>query len=337
MMEFLTFISNRLRAFFSGESPKQDDNDPDLVVGKEKALAFSFAIFFALCLWVIVNMSRDFNVTIDVPIELTNIPANEAVSSDIPEYASINLTGEGWKLISLYNNPPTVSLDAESRQVNLFEQIRNQVNSFSDMNIIQVDPLILTVETEEKTSKKVPVVAQMDIRFRDQFGVLQDPVLEPDSVTVTGAQSVLNELYAWETAELTLDNVNRSLERSVDLAAPEGGLIVEPSSVTLRLEVAEFTEAEVRIPVRTRNLPPGKAVTYNPSSITVKFDVPIEQYSEVQGTRPFAAFVDYSTLESDTTGLVTPEIEEISSGLDVQVRLKNFQPSRVSYFNILPD
>lgn len=338
-MDIINFITERIKSFLSPENPaRAEDADQDEFFRKEKLIAFGISFFFALCLWFVVNMNRDFNVTIDVPIQLTNLPDDVAVSSDIPENASVNLTGEGWNLIKIYRNPPPVNLSADSRQINLFDQLRNQSNAYSDMSIMQVEPILLTIETETKATKMVPLQSRVEFQLEDQFGPVSSPELEPDSVRLTGPQSVLEELNEWETDTLILTNIRENVEIPVDVRSPSSGVSIEPQTTVFRLEIAEFTESEIRVPVRTRNLPSGKAVTYNPSSIVVRFDVPLDQYSQVQGTRPFAAYVDYSTIEQDSTGLVTPEIERVDSeNSDLTVRLRSFQPARVSYYNIIPD
>lgn len=335
-MNLFTFISERFKRFFSGEEPASpEEPDQSKFFGREKTIAFTVTVIIALCLWFIVNLSRDFNVTLEVPIRLVNLPEDVALSSDLPEYVSVNLTGEGWKLIPIYNNPPQISLSAESQQINLFEQMRNQVGAFSDLNVLQVDPIMLNIETEQKTSKRVPIVPRVDLQMRSRYGTTQEPGIAPDSVTITGAQSKVEEIEVWETDSLELRDVHRSQEREIELQSPESGIILEPSVVTLRVDVAEFTEAEVRVPIRTRNLPSGEAVSYNPSSITVRYDVPIEHYAEAQNTRPFTAYVDYEAMEDDTTGFITPQIENNLE--DINVRLRSFRPSQVSYFNIIPD
>ncbi len=334
-MTFLKFISDRFKQFFSGDGPsKSEETKSSELEGREKVIAFSIALFFALCLWFIVNLNRDFTVSINVPIHLSNLPDDLIVSNEIPATARVNISGEGWKLISVYSNPPRVVVNAEAQQVNLSEQVRNQVSAFTDLNVVQVEPSQLNIETERKTSKKVPILNRVDISLRSQYGLLQDPVFIPDSVLVKGAESKLAELEAWETANVEISDVNRSMEREVQLKAGSSSLMIDPTSVVMQLDVAEFTEAEIRVPVRTRNLPSGQAVTYNPSSITVRFDVPIEQYSEIQGTRPFSAYVDYSVIEGDDSGRITPEVE-VSETTDQIVRLRSFQPPRVSYFRVV--
>lgn len=334
-MKFLNFISERIKSFFSMDpASKPDAADSSHFENREKAIAFSVALFFALCLWFIVNLSRDFNVTIEVPIILSNLPSDVTVSSDIPKTASVVLTGEGWDLISVYTNPPRVLINAESDDVNLAEQLRSQVGVFSNLNIIQVRPTQLIIEKERRISRKLPVRNRTNIQFADQFGLLSDPVLSPDSVTAIGAESVLDELEFWDTAETGFTNINESVNRIVQLHSMSG-ITLEPSTVILSMEVAEFTEAEIRVPIRTRNLPSGRAVSYNPSSITVRYDVPLQQFSEAQGVRLFNAFVDYSLIEEDDLGTIAPDIEIADNNYNV--RLRSFQPPRVSYFRIVPE
>jgi YbbR domain-containing protein len=334
-MNLWNFLSDRLKVFFSSNDAEAEDPDEQNFFAREKVIAFSIAFVFALSLWFVVNMNRDFNISVEVPIELVNLPENLALRSEVPDHATVNVTGEGWKLISLYSNPPMVNLSAESRQINLFEQIRNMSGAFSDLNVMQVEPIMLTIETEEKATKKVPIVPRFDLSLQNQFGLIGEPAISPDSVTLTGAESRLEEISEWETEEISFNNVSRSLEREVPLKQPEGSILLDVQEIMFRADVAEFTEAEVMVPVRTRNLPSGKAVSFNPSSITVRFDVPIHQYSDVQGVRPFAAFVNYEDMEQNDTGYIIPQVEKITDDFDV--RLRTFQPQRVSYFNIIPD
>lgn len=334
-MGFFDFISDRFRNFFSFKF-KSKAEDPDVYAeNREKIVAFSIALIISLCLWFIVNLSRDFNVTIQVPIQVANVPDDEIISSDVPETATVNISGEGWNIISIYNNPPKVLVTARDGSVNLADQMRNQISSFSDVSIIQVQPSQLNIETEQKAIKVVPIVNNVRLNLREQFGLLSEPQITPDSITISGGASRLEKINQWQTAEILINDVNSDIQRTIPLQAPESGLSLSPDVVSFEAQVAEFTEAEVRVPVRTRNLPAGRAVTFNPSSVTVRFDVPLEQYSEVEGTRPFRAYVDYSVIEEDTSGRVAPEIEVAET--DYFIRLKGFQPPRVSYFRIVPE
>jgi len=335
-MSFLNSITDWVKRIFSGkDNLGSDEPDTDHAENREKVIAFSIAFFISVCLWFIVNLSRDFNVTIQVPIQVASIPEGEIISSDVPDYASVNVSGEGWNIISVYNSPPRILVTAESGEVNLSEQMRNQISAFSDLNIIQVQPPMVTIETEKKATKKVPISNNVELNLREQFGLLEDPVITPDSVTISGTADALENITEWATEDVQINNVNSSFQRNISLQQPDSGVSLDRETVNYQVEVAEFTEAEVRVPIRTRNLPAGRAVTYNPSSITVRFSIPIDQYSEIQGEQPFQAYVDYSVLEEDSSGRVAPEIEVMETRFNI--RFRSIQPSRVSYFRIVPE
>lgn len=336
MKAFFQFISERFTRFFSGINPTYgDESQLTPYEGKEKFIAFGIALFFSICLWFIVNLSRDFNLILDVPIKLTALADDVSVVSDVPEFASVSISGEGWKLLSIYTNPPRLTLSAEAGEVNMADLIRNQVGAFSDLNVMQVYPPRLTVETERRIEKRVPVQNRVGIFTRDRHSLISDPVLVPDSITIRGAETILEQITYWETTETALHDITGFSRHRIQLRQGERGVIPQTESVLIEVEAAEFTEAEQRVPIRTRNLPGGSAVTFNPSSILVRFDIPIHQYNEVQRARLFQAFVDFTLLDEDDSGFVIPEVELIEE--QYIARIRSFQPPRVSYFRIVSE
>lgn len=312
-----------------------DQDDDSKLFSRQKVFGFLFALFLSLSLWMIVNMGRDYNISMTIPIQIVNLPDDVALSSEVPDHAAVSVSGEGWSLFNLYTNPPQITLSVENQQVNMFEQVRQQIGSISDVSVMQVDPMFLEIETEQRITKQVPVESGVSLSTREQYGMIGSARFSPDSVTVTGPASRVDQIEYWRTRELTVREVNTNVEMNVELEDPGPGLRVEPVQVLLEATIAEFTEAQVRIPVRSRDLPSGVAITFSPSSIVVRYDVPIEQYNAVQSMRPFMAYVDYERIEADTTGLIRPQVERVTNEFDV--RLRSFQPTRVSYFNILPD
>lgn len=333
-MSIFTSINEKFSELISGHWGFDEDDDSKFF-SRQKVIGFMFAMLLSISLWIIVNMGRDFNVNMLIPIQIINLPEDVALSTEIPEFAAVSVSGEGWSLFNLYTNPPLITLSVENQQVNMFEQVRQQIGSISDVTVMQVDPMFLEIETEQRVSKKVPVESQVNLSTRDQYGILGAPTFSPDSVTISGPASTVEQVDAWNTIESEVVDVSADLDLTIELESPGSGLTVEPERVLLHADVAEFTEAQVRIPVRSRDLPSGMAITFSPSSILVRYDVPINQYNDVQSVRPFIAYVDYERIEEDTTGLITPQLEKITEEFDV--RLRSFQPTRVSYFNILPD
>jgi hypothetical protein len=76
-------------------------------------------------------------------------------------------------------------------------------------------------------------------------------------------------------------------------------------------------------------------VSFSPLSITVKYDVPIDEYAELKDQSPFRAFVTYRQLQQDSTGFIVPQIEQLTDQFHIKVR--SFQPRNVAYFMVVGD
>ncbi|MDZ7807596.1 MAG: hypothetical protein U5K71_10820 [Gracilimonas sp.] len=98
-------------------------------------------------------------------------------------------------------------------------------------------------------------------------------------------------------------------------------------------DISEFTEGEATVYINTRGLPRGQNVTYNPASVSITYDVPIEQFAEVAELQPYEAYVTYSEILEDSTGYVTPDIDLIEPGYELRIR--NFKPKAVAYFTVI--
>lgn len=311
---------------------KKSDEDDIAGMGRERIVVFIVAFILALCLWLMVNLSVDYNLNVDLPIHLGAVPADKALVNDLPEKATVSITAEGWKLINLYSNPPSINIDVSDSNVNLREQVQQQMNTFG-VEFQTVQPLVLNVQLEDRISKKVPVESKVNVSFKDQYDFLDLPKIQPDSITVNGAISLLENIETWPTDSVQIKNVSKNFSRAISLESPGELVNLSQSQVMYNASVAQYTEGEVNVNIFTRNLPQDRVISYSPVSLTVKYDVPIDEYAQVQDRTPFQAYVNYSQILQDSTGFVTPQIEQI--GNNYHVKLRSFQPRRVAYFMVL--
>lgn len=328
-------VINWFSRTYSEFSRRKIAREKEDIPQSERIVVFIFAFMIALSMWLLVNLGRDFNLTLNLPVMHADPPEGQAFITEIPRSANTTVSGEGWKLISIYNNPPQVIVPVEEGTINVFEAVQASLSNFPDVSVSKVQPMIVNVNTEEKMEKRVPIRNDLTIETRRRFNVIGSISITPDSVTVSGARSLIEPIEYWPTEAGELEDVKENLDIEVQLRTAQRLIDVQTEKVRIKAEIAEFTEAEVRIPVITRNLPAGRRVSYSPSVLTVRYDVPINQYSEATSVIPFQAYVNYSTIVNDTTGYVTPQIEPDIEGLDV--RLRSYQPRRVSYFNVVAE
>jgi hypothetical protein len=312
---------------------RSSSEDDSTFSTREKVLVFTVAYGIALGLWLMVNLDRDFVITLDLPVVQGTVADNQALLSPIPASLNVGISGVGWKLINLYNNPPTVSLNLQNGTINLFEQVRDALGPGSDFNITKVQPSILNVNLEERLEKRVPVDLRMDINFRSQFGFVGPISIQPDSVTLSGARSRVQGITSWPTVILSREGLRDPLNTLVPMESTPEVISIDTPEIRVIAAVAEFTEGELRVPVVTRGLPRGRLVSYTPTHVLVRYSVPIDEYEYSVEQVPFVVYVPYAQIMSDSTGVVMPTVE--TNPGELNVRLRTVTPRSISYFLIV--
>lgn len=327
-------ILERIKLFFKVRTPNPDQDIRSK--RRERIAVFVIAYIMALSLWFIVNLNGDYRITINIPIEVGAIPQDMALAEGLPEFLEVEVSGDGWKLVNLYSNPPEIPIDVIEGEVNLFDQVRQRFTVEQDVSVLKVQPLFISIGLEQKISKKIPIKLHSDLQFEDRYGLVSDPVFNPDSLTITGARSQINKIDYWMLSDtLSLSNVREDISQIIPITPKDPLIDYDVDQIRFLADVSEFTEGEVSVYIRTRNIPRGNIINYNPSTVTIRFDVPIEQYVEVQNLRPYEVYVPYQEILEDSTGFVTPDIELVTT--EYQIKLRSFQPKAVAYFSVLDD
>lgn len=327
-------ILERIKRFFKAGAP-----NPDQDVGqkrRERIAVFIIAYIMALSLWFIVNLNGDYRITINIPVEAGVVPPDMALVDGLPEFLQVEVSGDGWKLVNLFSNPPEIPIDVVEGEVNLFDQVRQRFTVEQDVSVLKVQPLFINIGLEPRISKKIPIELATDLEFEDRYGLVSTPGFQPDSITITGAQSHVDEIDRWLIPDtLSLENIREDISENIEITSIDPLIEYDIEEITFQADVSEFTEGEVSVIIRTRDNPRGSIINYNPSTVTIRFDVPIEQYTELQNQRLYEVYVPYEEILEDSTGFVTPDIELVTT--QYEIKLRSFQPKAVAYFSVLDE
>jgi hypothetical protein len=314
-------------------SGKGDRMSP--ISGGEKVLVFSVAYGIALGLWLMVNLDREFNLELELDVLPGRIAEDKALASPIPSAVTVGISGAGWKLLNVYNNPPVLLVDLETTPVNLFEEARVLFAGNQDVSVTKVQPSILNAALEDRLTRRVPVDLRLEMAFRRQYDIVGESGFWPDSVTISGARSRIEGINSWPTDVMELSDIREDIAVNVSLSKPSPVVSVSADQVRFQARVTEFTEGELRIPVAATGLPRNRQVTFIPASVEVRYSVPIDQYMLSQEVAPFQVTVPFDQITRDTTGLVVPLV--VVTPTDLEVRLRGIQPRSVTYFVIIQD
>lgn len=297
---------------------------------REKVLVSMVSYGLALILWLMVNMDREFTITVDIPVVLGELTADRSLTQSIPDEIQATITGPGWSLMSFQGNLPILVLDVMQEQVDVLARLRDLTSAAEGITVVRAQPFLLNVRLDERVLRRVPVTHQLDVRFRNRYDRVGEFRLTPDSIDISGARSVVDTIRTWSTIRREITNVRDSLDLTLALNEPPPYLQISHNAVRVEVGVSEFTEGEVRIPIRTRGNPRGQDVVFSPATLTVRYDVPIDEYARSQTQTLFAAYVPFGVMVRDSTGFVVPQVERTESVSNVRIR--STQPRAVAYY-----
>jgi YbbR domain-containing protein len=329
---FKYFINN-LKDFITGlwGSWRGKKGKPIYVISRKKVATFIICLFLAFILWMIVNLDRVYRINLQVPIALGKNSTQQVLAQKLPPAITASVSGRGWDLIKLYNHPPRIYVHITGKQINVFQQVRQQMSN--NIAVQKVEPFYIQPKLEPSKSRKVPVKANVDVHFAKQYGFIQKPTIIPDSVTVRGASSRIDDIHYWPTDSLTFKKVKKNIYTNISLKKPNSLIHLSDAKVSYQATVVQFTEGKVKVPVEKRNFPMGTVVSFNPSSVTVKYSIPLQEYAKFSEGQPFVAYVTYAQLEKDSTGFLVPQIKKRPQKAHLKVRA--IQPKVISYFTII--
>lgn len=307
-----------------------DDADDD----GGRGLAMLLSLVVALALWFTFSMRETYTVSVTVPIEVTSVPRGQALRSSPPATVTAQVQGEGWSLIALTRRVPPVRLAATSPQVDIVAAL-SEGRLPAGVSVVGAQPRTVELDLDTRTTRRVPIRLVTSLDMAPSHGLLRPPILSPDSVVVSGAQSLLGTLTSWPTEPLTGENVRSSLAQWVLLRDTLGGLVDTDRRQTLaRVLIGEFTEGERMLPVEVRGRPADAPdVRFEPAMVRATYRVPSDDtYERAEAAEGFVATVDYADILRDTTSGTVPVSPRVPPGLDVRDVVVT--PSRVGYFLI---
>ena len=296
------------------------------------AVALSLAV--AVGLWVSFSLRETYTVVADVRLRVAAVPDGQALSARPPPVARATFRGEGWKLLLLARTAPVVSLYADAEAVDL-ERAVAASGLPAGVDVQGVRPQTIRLDLDRRVVRRVPVRLVSSIRTDPSFGLLRPPRLLPDSVTVSGAASLVDRLDAWPTVRLDAADARASFTVPVALQDTLAGLVTASGrTTTVQVSIAEFTEGTRSLPVRVANAPRGApAVRTEPARVQATYRVPItrdDAYGQAARAPGFVAVVDYRDIARDTTSGSVAVAARVPAGLDV--RDVYLSPRRVEFF-----
>ncbi len=296
---------------------------------KKKFPLIFLSVLISIIFWISVSLSGEYYYTLTVPMKLINIPKGLAVSSRIPDKASIKIRGKGWKILSYLlstDNPFVVSVQEENNhQIILRNSISENAWLTNDVNVVEIIPNSIKVSFDRTIEGKRKVIGNWKFSFKEGYGLARPVALRPDSVEVLASKKLLAEITTIGTIPKEFVELDKAFTEIIPLETING-VIIKPEAVEAFFDVQKIVDKEfTNIPVEVRNIPPDRTVILIPNEITVSAKGGIELLARAQSNE-FIAWIEYRDIVADTLGTIEPNIQ-----LPPFLQLNYLNPERLRF------
>lgn len=265
------------------------------------------ALTIAAGLWFFVNAgARTSERTLRVRLDLINIPTGMVITSNVPDYIEVRVTGSGLMLSSIDAKSLQTSLDLAGVQPGVATYTLN-AKDFAlprSVEVNRITPSRISLAVDRLVRRKLPI--RIDYRGDPEPGlkVVEVQVL-PNEVAVTGPRARIAQLSEIDTQPLDRATLQPGVnERTLDLLGPGGQVQLRRPTVVAQVvverELSERTFEDVPVVLKS-----GEGWTVHPKQIRIVVRGPkvdIGGFELAEG----AAYVDASSLTGGEAVQVRP-------------------------------
>ena len=293
-------------------------------------LLISMSISFLF--WLIIKLSQDYKANREVTIQY-RLPDGMAFVEYPPDQIKITLDGPGWDLMYDYfegnDNLITFNLSSTPIQNITNSQIKQELTkilSSSNLTIFNTDFDYISIELEESSLRKVPIVLNQNLSFVPGFQLKSNIEISPDSINLWGPASLIAAYESWPTTLLQVDNVKDDIEAELELKTNTLPMIeLSSSTVFIKVSVEQYTEKSMFLPLSVRNAPDSLKVF--PDKVRISFQVGLSQYDTITENH-FLLEVDLAGIPVNQTNNTAPIL---LSKQPAHVKNIRFSPKSVSF------
>ncbi len=271
-------------------------------------------VIFSVILWFTVNMAYEYQATVDVPIDLQNIPDGKALRPPVQRYITFQVRGSGWQLAGLSFSPElryVIDLNGVRRRkiIDVNRELNTRLRAPAGLELFDPEPDTAIVFLDTYAEKTVPVVSLVEIEIRPGYGQVGKMVMRPDKIRIGGAKSLIDKITSWPTKKERFTDVKSDLSLTVPISdSLRYEISRSEATVVIEVNVQPFAEKTFSgIPIEVSATPAKWEVILIPPKVDLIVRGGLDQLTNTTA-EDFLATIDYRMILLDTTGNIQPEI-----------------------------
>lgn len=240
----------------------------------------------ATLFWIILSLNDNVTRSIDLRIQIANVPDSVTFISDPPASFHVIVRDKGTKLLrSGMLSHPHLEFNFRDfaddgvfriRKSDFNTALKSAFGASAQIMSASLDSLSLTYTTEK--GKRVPVVVVSDVSAAPGFVVAEKPTPMQKWVLVYSCSEMVDTVTRVYTEPVVKRNLSETEEVDVKFR-PIKGMKITPASVRVKVPVEPLVKKESMININVENVPEGYSLLLFPNRVKVVYYVPMSVFS----------------------------------------------------------
>lgn len=297
---------------------------------KNKIITISLIALFSIGLWISVALSQDYIITVNMPVQYTDLPPNYSIGSTSVDEVYLQIKGKGWELAKLdlapkveYNIPVHKRIGHHKNNLNDFIEANSWItNAFK---VLDISPNQVEYDVEKNGTKIVKVGKNINLVFKPGYGIVSQVSISPETVEISGPLQLLDKIDTIKTQYVEFDDIGDNVNAEIRLEEING-ITVSTKKCTVKFEVQKIVDKTFEgIEVEARSVPSSKELVLYPGKIDVVLRGGINTLGKLTNDS-IKAYVDYWRALKENSGSIEPVVE-----IPKFTTISDVQPKKIEY------
>ena len=262
-----------------------------------RIFSFFICLLISAFLWLISALNRSYTRTVAIPVKFANYPVGKRIVNKLPPYIMADIKTTGAKLLMLLvkksiaeitidiasvTNKKSLSGNTSINTVAFIGNLSKLLNT--DVDLIKVKPDSIHFIFGKTFTKKVFIKPQVQINYNIPQGIFKRIKVIPQFINISSDSVTLSKIDTLYTEKLVLNNLNQKVEQQANIQLPEdldGLVALSAQKVTLQINLDEYAQKIIQLPVKVLNVPANISVKTFPATVSVTITVPYIQFDSL--------------------------------------------------------
>jgi YbbR domain-containing protein len=227
----------------------------------------------AIVLWYFVGGEDIVNKNVMVPVEVINLPRDLVISNQFKKEIEVSVSGPRSLILDIGNRGISrqVDLAQATPGTMVLENSNDVINVPRGVKVLRIQPKSVILSLDKMIQKQFPVTPVTTGMLAPDF-ILKEIRMEPDSISITGPQTVLSQFDVLRTKPIDIAGLRASTQIQIPLELdPVIVDLIGATTITADLDIAvETVQKKISsLPVVVKKNGVQQRVTPATVSITV--------------------------------------------------------------------